>query len=165
MTSVQILIIVAVIVLLIGRRLAGQELQLRRVIVLPVILGVLGVGGLDQAVHHPGSTDIGLLVLSLAVSLIFGLLRGRTIEISTRGGTLWYRYRASTVAWWIGALAARLGLGAVEHAAGAGHLLTSSLMLGLAATLLGEAAVIYPRATRLSGPGATRSYRANCQDG
>jgi hypothetical protein len=149
---VQILIIVVVVVLVIGRRLGGQPLQFKRLVVLPAVLCAIGVETLTKAVQHPSAADIGLLGLSLAVSLIFGLLRGISVEVSVRDGYLWYRYRLSTMGWWAAAVAARAGLAAVEHAAGAGHALGSSLMLGLAVTLLGEAAVVYQRSRALDAP-------------
>ncbi|HEX3812846.1 MAG TPA: hypothetical protein VHX59_08395 [Mycobacteriales bacterium] len=152
MNVVQILIIVAVVALVIGRRLGGQPLQLKRLVVLPVVLCAIGLEGLTKAVQHPSPADVGLLALSLVVSLIFGLLRGFSVQVSVRDGYLWYRYRPSTMGWWAAAVASRAGLAAVEHAAGAGHALASSLMLGLAVTLLGEAAVVYHRSRALDAP-------------
>jgi hypothetical protein len=147
----EILIVIVVIVAVIGRRLAGEPLTMKRLVILPVILGAIGLAGLSKA-SHPGAADVGLVVVGLVVGLGFGLLRGRSVEVGVQNGFLWYRYRWATVAWWVAAIVARIGLMGVERAAHAGHLMSSSLLLGLAVTFLGEAAVVYPRARALDAP-------------
>lgn len=147
----EILIVVVVVVAVVGRRLAGEPLTMKRLVVLPVILCAIGLAGLSKA-RHPGAADVGLVVVGLAVSLGLGMLRGRSVEVAVRNGVLWYRYRWATVAWWVAAAVARVGLMGVERMTHAGHLMSSSLLVGLAATFLGEAAIVYPRARALGAP-------------
>jgi hypothetical protein len=147
-SAIEILIVIVVIVAVVSRRLAGEPLTMKRLVGLPAILGAVGAAGLAKTTH-PGAADVGLLAAGLIVGLGFGLLRGSSVEVGVQNGFLWYRYRWATVAWWVAAIVVRIGLMGVERAAHAGHLLSSSLMLGLAVTFLGEAAVVYPRARAL----------------
>lgn len=139
------------VVVVVGRRLAGESLTMKRLVVLPLILAAIGLYRLSKA-PHPGSTDMALVVAALAVGLILGVLRGRSVEVAVRNGFLWCRYRWATVGWWLAAIVARIGLMGVERAANAGHLLSQALLLGLAVTFVGEGAVVYPRARALDAP-------------
>ena len=159
MSVIQILLAIVVIVLVIGKRLAGEPLTTKRLVVLPVVLAAIGISGLSK-VTNPSPTDVALVALSLVVGLGFGLLRGRSVEVAVRDGYLWYRYRWATIGWWVSAIVARIGLTVVERADHAGHLMSNSLLLGLAVTFLGEAAVVYPRARALGAPFAVDNKRA-----
>jgi hypothetical protein len=92
-------------------------------------------------------------------SVGFGLWRGSTIELSERGGYLFYRYRPLTIAVWVASFGARGLELLLQHATGAAGLGSQSLMVSLGASLLGEAALVYPRATRLGVPFAPDDRR------
>ncbi|MEU1627666.1 hypothetical protein ABZ746_20505 [Streptomyces sp. NPDC020096] len=132
----------------------------KRLAVLPLALTAVGFADLRHSATVLTGTDIGMLVLSGGVALALGALRGATIELLERAGRLWQRYRIATLAAWAAVVAARLGLGWAAHAAGATAASgTSSLLLTLGLTLVGEATVVTCRAAALGLPPAAESRR------
>jgi uncharacterized membrane protein YoaT (DUF817 family) len=98
----------------------GQPLKVKRLLILPVLLTVLGITDLTGS-SAPRLTpkDIAFLVVSVAVSAVLGAARGATIELYPNQGELWQRYRRSTVALWIALITTKLVLVAIASAAGA----------------------------------------------
>ena len=139
---------VAAVAYVLWSRMKGQPLQAKRLLVLPVVLTVLGITDLTgSSAPHLTAKDMAFLVLSAGISAVLGAARGATIELYSRGGELWQRYRPATAALWITLIAARLiliAIAAAAHAsAGAG---TSTLLLTLGVSLLAETAIVAPRA-------------------
>lgn len=162
--SVTTVLVVGVVVLVIARRLYGEPLRGRRMLVAPV--AELAIGGYE-IVTHGGLTggEIVSLVVTGALSLALGAGRGATVHLFERRGYLWQRYRPLTFVVWVGAFAARFGVRALlallgvtstaaldVHAMTAGH--HPALSGGLIGTMLvtsalgfaGEAMVLLPRA-------------------
>ena len=148
MTYLQILLIAAVIVVVIARRFAGAPVRARS-LVLPLGLSVYGVVLLRG--RHIGLTDLVFLAVELVLAFGVGALRGTTIALYVRDGHLWQRYRWSTLAAWLGAIALRVGLAVGGHLAGV-HIVTSSLLLVLGVSLVAEALVVEQRARRHGAP-------------
>ena len=153
MNLLNVVIIVGVVVWVIGRRLAGEPLQARRLAALPLVLVVIGVSQLARQIHGiPGALDIVLLAVDAGAALVFGLWRGTTIGVFTRDGHLWYRYRPATLGVWAVSLVVRLGLAGVAHAAGASGLVAAASLALFGVTLAGEAAVVGLRGVRSGVP-------------
>jgi hypothetical protein len=148
MNLVQILLIAALVGYVIVRRFTGQPLQ-GRSFVLPLVITVYG--GYQLRDVRLGVPEITFLAVEVLLALGLGALRGMTIQIYTRAGHLWQRYRWTTLAVWIVSIAVRLGLAAGAHVAGL-HLPTASLMVMLGASLLAETAIVGQRALRTGVP-------------
>jgi|SRR5271170_1791582 len=143
-----ILLVVAAVGYVLWSRMNGQPLKLKRMLVLPVVLMVLGITDLTgSSAPHLTPKDIAFLVVSAAIAAVLGAARGATIELYPQQGELWQRYRRITVGLWITLIAARLIViviaSAVGASAGGG---TSTLLLTLGVSLLAEAAIVGPRA-------------------
>ena len=152
-----ILLVVAAVGYVLWSRMKGQPLKLKRLLVLPVILMVLGITDLTgSSAPHLSPKDIAFLVVGAVISAVLGAARGATIELYPQQGELWQRYRRITVGLWITLIAAKLIVLVIASAAGAsagGG--TSSLLLCLGVSLLAEAAIVGPRARSTGLPFAT----------
>jgi hypothetical protein len=152
-----ILLVVAAVAYVLWSRMKGRPLKVRRMLVLPAVLAVLGIADLTgSAAPHLTPKDIAFLVVSAALSAVLGAARGATIELYPQQGELWQRYRRATVGLWIALIAIKLILMVIASAAGAsagGG--TSTLLLTLGISLLAEAAVVGPRALSTGLPFAT----------
>lgn len=156
-----IVLVVAAVGYVLWSRMQGRPLKLRRLIVLPIILVVLGITDLTgSSAPHLTSKDIGFLAVGIVLSIVLGAARGATIEIYSNQGELWQRYRRSTVGLWVALIAAKIVLLAIAksaHASAGGG--TNSLLLALGVSLLAEAAIVGPRATSTGLPFATGRSR------
>jgi hypothetical protein len=144
-TLANIAIYVALIVFVVARRMIGRPVgPTRRLFALPVIAIVIGWGDATRGLHKP--VDVTLTVVGCAISLVFGLVRGRADRLSTRDGAPYVQWTWVSLGLFAALLLIKLGLdlagiAAGETAAAAGR----SLILTLGLTLLGEAAVIWYR--------------------
>lgn len=149
MQVTQLLLIVAVLVFVIGRRLAGAPLTPQRMLVVPGVLTAIGLYQLTAA--HVTAGLVALLGVEAVLGIGFGLVRGLTIRVYERGGHLWYRYTPLTIALWVAAIAARIGVAVAAH--GMGVDASSTTLLGaFGLSLLAEAAIVLPRARRTGIP-------------
>lgn len=172
-----ILIAAVLVVLMIVKRLAGQPVQVKRMILMPVIL--IAVGGY-QLVKN-GDALTGVMWISLVatglVSLGVGAARGATIRLYERDGTLWQKYTPLTFLVWAGAFVARFAVrfavsllaggsqldpGMYRHLfdhSGSGGSAGTALMLTMVVTsglgFLGETLVLGSRVLRAGVPLAT----------
>jgi hypothetical protein len=146
MTLTTIAIAIAAIVFVVARRIRGEAVPApRKLFVLPVVLGILGL----QNVSHVkmNEVDIAVVAAGSVVSLGLGLLRGRLDKLSVVDGTLWMSWSAGSVAVMAVNVLVKLALDAGGIVAGGtSSALSSSILLSLGLTLLGEAAVIWLRA-------------------
>lgn len=138
-----LLIVAVVIVLVIARRLAGEPIRLKQMLLIPVILAALGLRQL--AAQPPTGGEIAYLALSTLLAAGLGLARGTTVAVYVRDGQAWLRYRPVTVLLWVLSVAVRVGTGLAARAAGV-HLTGETTMVLVAASLLAEAAVVAPKA-------------------
>ncbi|MBY8878932.1 hypothetical protein [Actinacidiphila acidipaludis] len=143
---IDILAVVAVAALVIGRQFLGEPLRGRRVLLLPAVLTVVG---LTRLRGHGAVTaaDVAFLVAGALVAVAIGAGQGATMRLESRGGGLWGRMPVRGLWWWAALVGARVGLTLLAGASGA-HLAASSapivVMLGL--NRLGQAGVITLRA-------------------
>ena len=144
------------------RRMRGEALQAKRLLALPLVFSVLGVVDLTApTAPHLGPADVAVLVAGAVVSVVLGAVRGATVELFPREGVLWQRYRGVTVLLWGVLIASKLLLALVAHLMGAaGAVGTEGLMLSLGLSLLGEAALVAPRALSTGVPFASERSRA-----
>lgn len=144
---IDVLAVIAIAALVIGRQLMGEPLRGKRVVLLPAVLTVVGLTRLHGHGHSPGAADVALLVAGGVVAVAIGLAQGAVVRLSERDGGLFGQMPARGLWLWAALIATRLLTTALAHASGA-HVAASSapilLMLGL--NRLGQAAVIAGRA-------------------
>lgn len=151
-TLVQLLIAIAVVVLIIGRRFAPRPVSGdRRRWRLPIVLAVIGVANLAQLSHHTPpitltGTDTAFLIAGGLISAVLGALRGFTVRISSQGGELIQRYSIATAALWLATIGLRIGMDLLAPSFGVAKAVASaSLLLMLGVSLLGESLAITAR--------------------
>jgi hypothetical protein len=155
----EILIVVAVVVYLFARRLAGEPLKARRLVILPAVITIWG-GYQVVHVHGVHTVDVAVIGVSVVVSLLLGVVRGTTIQVFVQNGHLWQKYTFATIAVWVLSIAIRFGIDWAGHLAGATtSVLTAALVLTLGVSFLGEAAVVGARGLRLGAPFAPQDAR------
>jgi hypothetical protein len=156
-TLANIAIYLALIAFVVARRMIGRPVgPVKKLFALPVIAIVLGWGDATRGLHKP--IDITLTIVGCAISLVFGLARGRADRMSTRDGAPYVQWTWLSLGLFAALLLVKLaldlaGVAAGETAAAAGQ----SLILTLGLTLLGEAAVIWYRS---GGAGQLTSGRS-----
>ena len=151
----------AVIAFFIVRQRRSDRFE-QRSLIFPIGLGIYGALLLNRASRHDPVTFASavLLLLSAVASVVFGVLRGRTIQLFVREGELWERATWTTIAGgWGGLLATRVALIALASAVGA-HLAASptSIPIMLAITLAAQMLVVGQRA-RATGAAIAPSRR------
>jgi hypothetical protein len=146
MTAANILIYVALIGYVVFKKVQGQPLKTPKgLFALPVILVIIGYGDLAHGTG-PKPIEITLIVIGALLSLALGALRGRTDKLSTRDGSPFMQWGATSLALFIGNLAAKLVLDLIAIAAGStASAAGKSLIFTLGLTLLGEALVLFVR--------------------
>jgi FtsH-binding integral membrane protein len=141
---------IALVVLLVGyllvRRMTGQLMEARRMLVLPAILAVAGLASLNSTALS--ATAIGFLLLGCVVGAVFGVVRGYTVRIAERDGAAWMRYSFASVGLWVAAIAVRLLLVPVENVVdpAAASVAGQATMLAVGVGFLAESVVVLYRA-------------------
>lgn len=147
MSFLQIVLIIAVAALVIGKRMAGRPVDTRRSVVMPGVLAVYGLITLQKSGTTLSHTDQVWLVVEGIVSVAIGLVRGCTVRLYERDGYVWARYRPITLLLWIGSIAARFALEAAAVASGADKTaMMSSITLMFGLSLAAESLIVLPRA-------------------
>ncbi|BCJ37630.1 hypothetical protein Athai_51330 [Actinocatenispora thailandica] len=162
-------VVLVVVALMIARRVYGEPLKVRRLLLAPLF--ELAIGGYQIATH--GGLPAGewlSLALTGALSLGLGAARGATVELFERRGVLWQRYRLRTFGVWLAAFVARFGvrallavLGVTTAAASISSLasggkphfsaaLIGTLLITSGLGFLGESLVLTPRALATGVP-------------
>ena len=142
-----VLAVVAIAALVIGRQLTGEPLRGRRVLLLPVVLTVVGLTRLGGHGRTVTPADVAFLVAGALLALGIGAGQGATMRLESRDGALWGRLPVGGLWWWAALVGSRLALTALAGAAGA-HVAASSapVVLLLGVNRLGQAALIGLRA-------------------
>ncbi|NUT08515.1 MAG: DUF1453 domain-containing protein [Hamadaea sp.] len=147
MNYAQILLIAALIVWTMVRRIAGQPVRSRRMVLIPLGVTIAGVAQLDGA--SLPAMDVLLLVVQAALSIGLGLARGASVLVYLRDGVAWCRYRWLTIGLWVATIGVRVVFavltGAFRPDAAGGTM--ASLLIGLGVGLLAEAAIVLFRVT------------------
>lgn len=149
MSATEIVLIIAAIGYVLGRRMLGQLLEARALLVLPAVLTVVGFTQLHE-VRPVSVAAVTFAGVGVVASVLIGLARGATIALEERDGRVWMRYRWSTVCLWVLNFAVKAAMIPVEllvsHSASsaAGHSIVFAIGLGI----LAESAVVLLRAMR-----------------
>jgi hypothetical protein len=153
MTFTTIAIAAAVIIFVLAKRVRGEAVrEPRKLFLLPVIVGIIGLQNIAHA--KPNTVDIAVIAVGSALSLGLGLLRGKFDRVSLMNGSPFMRWSAASIAILAVNVLAKLALDAGGRAAGGGAAaLSSSILLSLGLTLLGEAAVVWFRSQSLTSAG------------
>jgi hypothetical protein len=167
MTLTTIAIAVALIVFVLAKRVRGEAVrEPKKLFLLPIVVGVIGVQNVTHA--KVNTIDIAVIAAGAALSLVLGLLRGKFDRVTLVNGSPFMSWSAASVAVFAGNVLAKLALDAVGVAAGGTTAaLTSSILLSLGLTLLGEAAVVWFRSQSLTaaGPGSWAGPRTSVGPG
>ena len=139
----------AIVAFFIARQRRSERFE-QRSLLIPAALAVYGLVLLDHTSNQDPFTASSalLLTLSAVASIVFGVFRGRTIELFVRDGELWERASwANLGIGWGGLLVVRLGLIATAAAIGATLAASpTSIPLMLAITLAAQMVVVADRA-------------------
>jgi FtsH-binding integral membrane protein len=154
-----IVVAAAILIFVIGRRLAGEPLRAGRVTVFPLVIAAIGLYQISHLPHLTG-TDIGMIGLEAVIAVALGLVRGSTIKVFVRDGHLWQKYSWATVGLWVGSILLRFGMTGGAVLLGADRtVMQTAVLLTLGLTFAGEGAVIALRARALGAPYAPRDSR------
>ena len=158
MTFTTIAIAAALIVFVLAKRVRGEAVrEPKKLFLLPIVVGVIGLQNVTHA--KVNTIDIAVIAAGAALSLGLGLLRGKFDRVTLVNRSPFMSWSAASVAVFAGNVLAKLALDAGGVAAGGTTAaLTSSILLSLGLTLLGEAAVVWFRSQSLTaaspGPSA-----------
>jgi hypothetical protein len=149
MTFSSVLIALAVIVVVLARRMRGEVVpEPKKLFLLPVIAGVIGLENIWHATVNP--VDIAVIAVGSAISLGLGLLRGRLDTVTMVNGAPFMRWTTASLGIFAVNVVTKvvLDLGGVA-AGGTASALSSSILFSLGLTLMGEAAIIWLRSQSL----------------
>jgi hypothetical protein len=164
MNVTTIAIAIALIVFVLAKRMRGEAVPApKKLFLLPIVVGAIGLDTVSHAKLN--SIDIGVIAAGCAVSLALGLLRGRLDKVSTVNGTPYMSWSVASVVVFAGNVLFKLALDAGAVAAGGTtSALSSSILLSLGLTLLGEAAIVWLRTQSLTTGGTPGGhYRGGVQ--
>lgn len=148
------IVIVAVAYVVIKRSI-GEPLNVRDLVVPPLVLLVLGVRELAE-VEGLTPTDLGWLVATLLVGAACGGARAGAIRLYLRDGVLWQRYTRRTFIIWPLSVLVSGGFGFLATAAGMSDD-AKSVLLSIGVSLAGEGIVAGVRGLLAGGRFATES--------
>jgi hypothetical protein len=147
MSGLEILVVIAIVGFVLYQQLKGQALRLKRAVVLPAVVTVIGFVDLRHA-GHLRPADVLWLTVGAAGAIAIGLALGVITRVYSRDGVLWARLPMAGLWLWGGLVAWRVLIMLVAKgmdAEVAGSVTPLLFMLGL--NRLAQAAVVVPRAT------------------
>jgi hypothetical protein len=147
---------VAVVGVVVVRRVRGEPLNARDLWAAPVVLTCLGVGRFVQL--DPGPAQLGWVVAASLAGLAFGLVRGGVVVVFERHGHLWQRYTWHAFAVAASSALILAGFDLVATRLGA-HPEARPVTLAVGVSFLGEALAVTLRAMRLGIPFAPQRTR------
>ncbi|MET7281632.1 hypothetical protein ABZS29_25575 [Kribbella sp. NPDC005582] len=145
------LVVIAIVVAVIARRLSWSELENSDADVWrgPVILCGVGIYQLYGKHLHVGPFDVALLVAGVGTALIAGYASGQVAQVERRAGKVFFRLGIPGLGIMVGYLVIRLGLAGIGHLLGAAATAGGGvLMLSIGANLLTQSLVIQSKAHR-----------------
>jgi hypothetical protein len=140
-------LVLALVVFILYRQTIARPVTPRGLWLLPALLIVVAFVAISNVVGHGTLTvtAVTYLGLDLVSSLALGALRGCCMRVFERDGVMWRQ--GSALSLWIAAIAVRIVIGFFASKAGVGNVSVAGLELALAASLLGQNAVIALRGT------------------
>jgi hypothetical protein len=139
------LVITALVVGVIIKRLIGEPLNARELLAAPVVLTGIGVWSVAGAAHGLTALDLGWVTVGGLLGFTLGALRGCCVTIFERDGGLWQRYTAKTFLVGAAGFVVMAGLGFAAVRLGV-HDEARPMTLSLGVSFLGEALAIGLRA-------------------
>jgi hypothetical protein len=144
---IEIVLILVAVGFVLTRRLMGEVVQAKRMLVLPGVLLLIGLTQVSGVLHSPAA--VLFLLMSGALSVVLGALRGASVKISDQGGVAFVRYTWITVLLWVANLGAKFGANLVfGHIDPQAAALGNSLVLTLGLGMLVEGLIVAARALR-----------------
>jgi len=157
MNVTTIAIAIALIVFVLAKRVRGEAVrEPKKLFLLPIVVGIIGLQNISHA--KPNTVDIAVIAVGSALSLGLGLLRGKFDRVTLVNGSPFMSWTAGSIVVLAVNVLAKLALDAGGVAAGGtSSALSSSILLSLGLTLLGEAGVVWFRSQALTsgGPGSS----------
>jgi hypothetical protein len=152
------LVVIAVVVVVLARRLSWSELENSDTDVWrgPLLLTGVGIYQLYDRHTGLGVVDVVLLVVGTAVALVAGTASGRVAQVERRAGKVFFRLGLPGLGIMVAYLVIRLGLAGVGHLLGASVSGGPALMVSLGANLLTQSLVIQSKARRDAEEYSTR---------
>jgi len=145
---VEVVLILAAVGYVLVRRMMGEPVQAKRMLVLPAVLVVIGLS--DVSGDAQTAVSVLFLVATGVISVLLGGLRGLSVRLSERDGLAFVNYTGVTVALWVVNLVIKFGanfiLAGVDRLDAAS--VSNSLLLTLGAGMLAEGLVLLARAVR-----------------
>ncbi|SDZ27284.1 Protein of unknown function [Amycolatopsis xylanica] len=142
----QIVLIVAVIGYVLVRRMAGQPAEAKRMLVLPAILVVIGLSDIGSVTRS--GIALTFLVVTTALGVALGALRGLSIRLYHQDGLVFMRYTWVTVLLWVANIGVKVGSGALLAALDKGTDSNNAMFVSLGLGLLAEGVVVLAKALR-----------------
>ncbi|GGX97422.1 DUF1453 family protein [Streptomyces hiroshimensis] len=136
-------IIAAVVIVVVIKRLKGEPLNARDLLITPVVLTGIGVASLVKAEGLTG-TDLAWVIPGALLGCGLGAVRGATVHLSEKAGALWQRYTGRTFLVLVGSLVITGGFGLLATHAGVSED-ARPMQLNIGVSFLGEALVIGAR--------------------
>ncbi|MCP2259320.1 Protein of unknown function (DUF1453) [Streptoalloteichus tenebrarius] len=133
-------LIAVVAVAVVVRRLRGEPLNLRDLVVPPLVLTALGLWALRH-VEDLTPTDVVWVAAGSLLGMALGAVRATTIQVFTRDGVLWQRYTGWTFLVIVGSLVVMAGFGFLAVAMGM-HEAARPIQLSVGVGFLGESLVM-----------------------
>lgn len=147
------LIVLAVVVLVIVRRFTRRRVDERRLLVIPLVIGAIGIGQGNVIDAHHAGLSTGLLAVEIVAALLLGLGLGATMRVWREAdGSLWSRGTWATFGVFVASIAVRGGLYGLGYAAGV-RPGSGTVLISVAAWLLAQNAVIGRMVPRTPGQG------------
>ncbi|TDW23918.1 hypothetical protein [Kribbella kalugense] len=152
------LVVIAVVVVVLARRLSWSELENSDTDVWrgPLLLTGVGIYQLYDRHTGLGVVDVVLLVIGTAVALVAGTASGRVAQVERRAGKVFFRLGLPGLGIMVAYLVIRIGLAGVGHLLGASVSGGPALMVSLGANLLTQSLVIQSKARRDAEEYSTR---------
>lgn len=149
MSVLDVVLVVALVAWVVVRRLLGQPVTTRSLVLMPLVLTVIGLSQLRD-VHHLSIAIALVTAASVLLSVVLGVLRGLTVRLSERDGAPFMRYSLLTLGLWVLNIVAKVALfplsavlgGDVVAAAG------TSTMAAIGIGTLCESLVVLRRVSR-----------------
>jgi hypothetical protein len=143
---IEIVLIVAAVCYVLVRRIMGEPAQGKRLLILPVVLGLIGLS--DISGDLKSQSMIAFLAVSVGISVVLGALRGLSVRIAERDGIAVVHYTWVTVVLWVVNIGAKFGANVAFSAIDphAGSQASNSLMLTLGVGMLVEGLITLARA-------------------
>jgi hypothetical protein len=148
---VEIVLVVAAVGYVLLSRMLGEPVEGKRLLLVPAVLGVVGLAELRNVEFTGGS--LAFLAVTAVLGVAVGVGRGASARVFVRDGIVCLKYTWLTVALWAGSLAVKVGAGAVASAVDPEAVRASGswTLLSIAVGLLAEGVTVVAKAMRVEG--------------